>query len=68
MLAGADLLGWSQSMMALTVLALLYTIVLADGTVKPILRMVETKCFNASTVMIEVNCVSITWCICTSCA
>jgi hypothetical protein len=54
-------------MMALTMSALLCAIVLADGTVKPILRMVETHCFNASTVMLVVNCVSITWCMCTSC-
>ena len=68
MLVGADLLGWSQYMMALTMSARLCAIVLADGTVKPIVRMAETHCLNASTVMLEVNYVSITVCMCTSCA
>ena len=46
-------------MLALTMSARLRAIVLADGTVKPIVRIAET-CFNASTVMLDVNCASIT--------
>ena len=53
-------------MMAFTMSARLRAIVLADGTVKPIMRIAETHCFNAYTVMLDVNCVSITLCMCTS--